>query len=99
MAPLPFNWFVLTCFWPGAAQALSGKVHHLILSLPAAALKPEHAAHMCAIMRHLLEDPATLRAAMEAEIRSTLTARSPTRNATGRFPRLPHLQIPYLPLV
>ena len=27
---------------------------------------------MCAIMRHLLEDPATLQAAMEAEIRSTL---------------------------
>ena len=74
---------LLTCLWCGCGQALSGKVHHLVLSLPAAALKPEHAAHMCAIMRHLLEDPATLQAAMEAEIRSTLTARGPTRNATG----------------
>lgn len=61
------------------AQALDAGVHHAILDLPGCAFRPEHAAHICAVMRHLLEDPATLQAAMEAEIRSALnqkTARS-----------------------
>lgn len=55
-------------------------MHKLLLTLPARATCPELTAHMCAIMRHLLEDPATLQAAMEAEIRSTL---APHNRAPG----------------
>lgn len=57
-------------------QALDARVHHTILDLPGCAFQPEHAAHICAIMRHLLEDPATLQAAMEAEIRSALNQKT-----------------------
>lgn len=57
-------------------QALDAKVHLTILDLPGCAFRPEHAAHICAIMRHLLEDPATLQAAMEAEIRSALNQKT-----------------------
>jgi hypothetical protein len=46
----------------------------LILGLPAAALRPELEPAVSAIFRHLLEDPATLQAAMEAEIRSALAS-------------------------
>lgn len=69
----------LSVFWIAVVyglagvQALSSKVHQQLLALPAAAMCPELTAHMCAVMRHLLEDPATLLAAMEAEIRATLS--------------------------
>lgn len=39
---------------------------------------------MTALMRHILEDPATLQAAMEAEIRSTLASQ---RNLPSGLPR------------
>ena len=58
-------------------QALDAGMHHLILDTPQeCAMWLEIAAHICAIMRHLLEDPATLQAAMEAEIRSALTQKA-----------------------
>ena len=68
-------------------QALDAGMHHLILDIPGCAIRPEHAAHICAIMRHLLEDPATLQAAMEAEIRSALTQKaSRTGGVLPSFP-------------
>jgi len=73
------------------SQALDAGVHHLILDIPGCALRPEHAAHICAIMRHLLEDPATLQAAMEAEIRSALTEKAPTRTGGDSFSHLLNL--------
>ncbi|KAK9830284.1 hypothetical protein WJX72_010812 [[Myrmecia] bisecta] len=57
-----------------ALQVLAGKGHKLILDLPASCLLPELEPYMSAIMRHILEDPATLQAAMEAEIRNTLVS-------------------------
>ncbi len=55
-----------------ARQVLAAGGPRLILGLPAAALRPELEPAVSAIFRHLLEDPATLQAAMEAEIRSAL---------------------------
>jgi len=55
-----------------ARQVLVAGGPRLILGLPAAALRPELEPAVSAIFRHLLEDPATLQAAMEAEIRSAL---------------------------
>ena len=69
-------------------QALDAGVHHTILDLPGCAFRPEHAAHICAIMRHLLEDPATLQAAMEAEIRSALNQKI---SRSGENPAQPNL--------
>ena len=70
-----------------SSQALDARVHHIILALPGCAFRPEHAAHICAIMRHLLEDPATLQAAMEAEIRSALNQKT-NRSGGERSPLL-----------
>ncbi len=53
-------------------QVLQGKGLRLVLDLPAACFLPEHEPYISAIARHILEDPATLQAAMEAEIRNTL---------------------------
>lgn len=54
-------------------QVLAGKGPKLILELPLACFSPDLEPYISAIMRHILEDPATLQAAMEAEIRSTLS--------------------------
>ena len=54
------------------AQVLQGKGLRLVLDLPGACFLPEHEPYIAAIARHILEDPATLQAAMEAEIRNTL---------------------------
>lgn len=52
---------------------LAARGPRLILGLPAAALRPELEPAVSAIFRHLLEDPATLQAAMEAEIRNVVS--------------------------
>lgn len=62
-------------------QVLSGGGPRLILDLPGACFLPEHEPYVSAIFRHILEDPVTLQAAMEAEIRNTLTARGSQANA------------------
>lgn len=54
---------------------LALKGPRLILELPGACFLPEHEPYVSAIFRHILEDPVTLQAAMEAEIRNTLSAR------------------------
>lgn len=51
---------------------MQGKGLRLVLDLPVACFLPEHEPYISAIARHILEDPATLQAAMEAEIRNTL---------------------------
>ena len=51
---------------------LAGKGPKLVLDLPAACFQAELEPSISALMRHILEDPATLQAAMEAEIRATL---------------------------
>lgn len=53
-------------------QVLSGKGPKLVLDLPTACFRAELEPAISALMRHILEDPATLQAAMEAEIRATL---------------------------
>lgn len=63
---------------------LREKGHRLALDLPVSALGPELEPYMTALMRHILEDPATLQAAMEAEIRSTLASQ---RNSPSGLPR------------
>ncbi len=55
------------------SQVLAGRGPKLILDLPLACFTPDLEPYISAIMRHILEDPVTLQAAMEAEIRSTLT--------------------------
>lgn len=65
-------------------QVLREKGHRLALDLPVSALGPELEPYMTALMRHILEDPATLQAAMEAEIRSTLASQ---RNSPSGLPR------------
>ena len=55
-----------------------------MLDLPVSALAAELEPYMTALMRHILEDPATLQAAMEAEIRSTLAS---SRNMPSGLPR------------
>ena len=55
-------------------QVLAQKGPRLLLELPSACFTPVLEAYMSAIMRHMLEDPATLQAAMEAEILSTLAS-------------------------
>jgi E3 ubiquitin-protein ligase HUWE1 len=65
---------------------LQGKGPKLILDLPASCFLPEHEPYISAIMRHILEDPATLQVAMEAEIRNTLT-KGRTGNRTDPFSR------------
>ena len=52
---------------------LAGKAPKLILDMPLACFSPDLEPYISAIMRHILEDPITLQAAMEAEIRSTLS--------------------------
>lgn len=51
-----------------------------MLDLPASCFQPEHEPYISAILRHILEDPATLQSAMEAEIRNTLTKGRPGKN-------------------
>ena len=57
-------------------QALTAKVPSLILALPAYCFNAEASAHICAIFRRLIEDPATLQSAMEAEITGALMKRT-----------------------
>ena len=64
-------------------QVLAGKGPKLVLDLPAACFKPTLEPSISAIMRHILEDPATLQAAMEAEIRATLSKQKTPPNRTG----------------
>ena len=52
---------------------LAGRGPKLILEVPLACFTPDLEPYISAIMRHILEDPVTLQAAMEAEIRSTLS--------------------------
>ena len=67
-------------------QVLAGGGPKLILDLPGACFLPEHEPYVSAIFRHILEDPVTLQAAMEAEIRNTLAARGSQANAAeGEF--------------
>ena len=54
-----------------------------MLDLPAACFQPELEPSISAIMRHILEDPATLQAAMEAEIRATLNKQNPNPMQRG----------------
>ena len=64
-------------------QVLAGKGPKLVLDLPAACFRPELEPSISAIMRHILEDPATLQAAMEAEIRATLSKQKTPANRSG----------------
>eukprot|EP00884_Botryococcus_braunii_P008520 jgi/Botrbrau1/1766/Bobra.0217s0021.1 len=64
-----------------ALKVLAGKGPRMILELPPACYGPEMEPLVSSVMRHMLEDPPTLQAAMEAEIRSTLNSnanRQPT---------------------
>ena len=76
-----------TCF---GMQVLAGKGPKLVLDLPAACFQPQLEPSISAIMRHILEDPATLQAAMEAEIRATLSKQKTPPNRTGSPLRLSH---------
>ena len=67
-------------------QVLAGKGPKLVLDLPAGCFKPTLEPSISAIMRHILEDPATLQAAMEAEIRATLSKQKTPPNRTGASP-------------
>ncbi|KAL0033594.1 hypothetical protein WJX79_006288 [Trebouxia sp. C0005] len=58
-----------------ALKVLAARGPRLILEMPGACFLPEHEPYVSAIFRHILEDPVTLQAAMEAEIRNTLSAR------------------------
>lgn len=71
-----------------AVQVLSRHGPSLLLDLPAACFSPVLETHMSAIVRHMLEDPATLQAAMEAEILSTIATSGRARQpgAPGTFP-------------
>lgn len=62
---------------------LAGKGPKLVLDLPPACFQPELEPSISAIMRHILEDPATLQAAMEAEIRATLSKQKPAVGRAG----------------
>ena len=55
-------------------QVLAAKGPKMILELPGACFLPEHEPHVSTIFRHILEDPVTLQAAMEAQIRNILSA-------------------------
>ena len=63
-------------------QVLAARGPRLILEMPGACFLPEHEPYVSAIFRHILEDPVTLQAAMEAEIRNTLS-RGQNPDATG----------------
>ena len=52
----------LTKRHPAALTALAARAHVLLLSLPAELYRPELEPFMAAILRHMLEDPATLQA-------------------------------------
>ncbi len=70
------------------SQVLAARGPRLILGLPAAALRAELEPAVSAIFRHLLEDPLTLQAAMEAEIRNVLSSwAGGARGAHGGAPR------------
>ncbi|KXZ41108.1 hypothetical protein GPECTOR_790g10 [Gonium pectorale] len=69
-----------------AAAAASAGVPRLLLRLPSACLLPNasrHEPHMLTILRHVLEDPATLSGWMEAEIRNFFVQRA--RGAPGLY--------------
>ena len=74
---------------PNMLQVLAGKGPKLVLDLPAACFRPELEPSISAIMRHILEDPATLQAAMEAEIRATLSKQKTPANRSGDPPSSP----------
>ncbi|KAK9821448.1 hypothetical protein WJX81_000342 [Elliptochloris bilobata] len=70
-----------------ALKVLAARGPRLILGLPAAALRPELEPAVSAIFRHLLEDPVTLQAAMEAEIRNVVSScTGGARGAAGGGP-------------
>ena len=81
-------------------QVLAARAPKLILELPGACFLPEHEPYVSAIFRHILEDPVTLQAAMEAEIRNTLAARGQHADVEGdahssnRFHK--HLQMRFI---
>ncbi|DBB00800.1 TPA: hypothetical protein ACH3X1_000730 [Trebouxia sp. C0004] len=66
-----------------ALKVLAARGPRLILEMPGACFLPEHEPYVSAIFRHILEDPVTLQAAMEAEIRNTLSARGLHADAAG----------------
>ena len=76
----------LMCYKAVHVQVLAGKGPKLVLDLPAACFRPELEPSISAIMRHILEDPATLQAAMEAEIRATLSKQKTPANRSGPPP-------------
>lgn len=79
---------------------LAGKGPKLVLDLPAACFRAELEPSISALMRHILEDPATLQAAMEAEIRATLGKQKAPPGRAGTAPIAPssvHLTWPGRP--
>ena len=72
---------------------LSGKGPKLVLDLPAACFQAELEPSISALMRHILEDPATLQAAMEAEIRATLGKQKAPPGSAGAA-LIAHLPVP-----
>jgi len=72
-------------------QVLAARGPRLILEMPGACFLPEHEPYVSAIFRHILEDPVTLQAAMEAEIRNTLSARGQHADAAGLLQPAPLL--------
>lgn len=69
-------------------QVLAAGGHRLLLSLPSSCLSPaisRHEGSIGAILRHLLEDPATLEGWMEAEVRNIMAVKGGLRDPyTGR---------------
>lgn len=59
-----------------AEAALAAHAHAALLALPPLLFRLELAPYMAAVLRHLLEDPSTLAAAIEAEVRGALAERS-----------------------
>ncbi|KAL4856977.1 E3 ubiquitin-protein ligase UPL1 [Chlorella vulgaris] len=70
-----------------AEKVLAARGHVQLLTLPPAAFRPELEPFMAAVFRHILEDPSTLQAAMEAEIRSTLNEKG--RSGSYAYSRNP----------
>lgn len=61
-----------------STQVLAAAGHKLLLSLPSACLSPSASrqeGHIGAIFRHLLEDPITLEAWMESEIKNSMSVK------------------------
>lgn len=77
----------LTKRYSNAQQLLAANGHKLLLSLPAACLAPSinrQEGHIGSILRHLLEDPSTLEAWMESEIKNSMALKGMRDPYTGR---------------